>query len=120
MLSTARSFRPLTDEERSGIEVTRLRVATARAGEGIAELSKRSSNDWSVNDTAVYNARVRQPPLRGRRIGQDRGARAVPVSCAGVGRRTTMRQGRSGADLADRRADRSGGGAGDAAPGGSG
>jgi predicted Zn-dependent protease len=55
MLATARSFRPLTAEERSGIEVTRLQVETARAGEGIAELSKRSHNVWSVNDTAVYN-----------------------------------------------------------------
>ena len=36
--------------------MTRLRVETARAGEGIAELSKRSGNEWSVNDTAVYNA----------------------------------------------------------------
>jgi predicted Zn-dependent protease len=56
MLATARSFRPLTSEERNSIEVTRLRVETARAGEGIAELSKRSGNEWSVNDTAVYNA----------------------------------------------------------------
>ena len=66
MLATARSFRPITSEERNSIEVTRLRVETARAGEGIAELSKRSGNEWSVNDTAVYNARVRRPPLRGR------------------------------------------------------
>src|SRR4029453_12657488 len=35
MQSTARSFRPLTDEERTGIEVTRLQVETARAGEGV-------------------------------------------------------------------------------------
>jgi len=56
MLATARSFRTMTDEERRGIEVTRLQVETARAGEGIAELSKRSKNVWSINDTAVYNA----------------------------------------------------------------
>ena len=105
MLATARSFRPLTAEERSGIEVTRLRVETARAGEGIAELSKRSGNEWSVNDTAVYNARVRRPPLRGRRAGQDRGARAVPGSCALVGRRTMMRRSRLLADWLMRRAD---------------
>jgi predicted Zn-dependent protease len=55
MLSTARSFRPITAEESSGIEVTRLQVETARTGEGIAELSKRSHNAWSVNETAVYN-----------------------------------------------------------------
>src|SRR5262249_8330498 len=58
MQSTARSFRPITDEERSGIEVTRLQVEVARAGEGIAELSKRARNVWSINDTAVYNAVV--------------------------------------------------------------
>jgi predicted Zn-dependent protease len=56
MLATARSFRAITAEDRSGIEVTRLQVETARAGEGIAELSERSKNAWSVNDTAVYNA----------------------------------------------------------------
>jgi len=55
LLSTARSFRPLTPEERSRIEVTRLQVETARAGEGFAELSRRSRNVWSINDTAVYN-----------------------------------------------------------------
>jgi len=33
-----------------------VQVETARAGEGIAELSKRSHNVWSINDTAVYNA----------------------------------------------------------------
>jgi predicted Zn-dependent protease len=56
MTATARSFRPITREESSGIEVTRLQVETARAGEGIAELSKRARNVWSINDTAVYNA----------------------------------------------------------------
>jgi predicted Zn-dependent protease len=56
MLSTARSFRPLTEDERRGIQVDRLRIATARAGEDLSALSKRTSNVWSVNDTAVYNA----------------------------------------------------------------
>jgi predicted Zn-dependent protease len=56
MLATARSFRTLTAEDRAGIEVTRLQVEIARSGEGIAELSKRSKNVWSINDTAVYNA----------------------------------------------------------------
>ena len=32
-----------------------MQIETARAGEGIAELSRRSRNVWSVNDTAVYN-----------------------------------------------------------------
>jgi predicted Zn-dependent protease len=56
MLATARSFRPISEDERSGIEVTRVRIATARAGEGLADLSRRTKNVWSVNDTAVYNA----------------------------------------------------------------
>jgi predicted Zn-dependent protease len=55
MLATARSFRVLDAEERRSIQVTRLRVETARAGEGLAELGKRSGNAWSVNDTAVMN-----------------------------------------------------------------
>jgi predicted Zn-dependent protease len=55
MLSTARSFRTLTDDERRRIQVERLRVATARAGEDFTALSKRTANVWSVNDTAVYN-----------------------------------------------------------------
>jgi predicted Zn-dependent protease len=55
MLATARTFRELSAEERRSIEVTRLRVETARAGEGLAELGKRSGNVWSINDTAVMN-----------------------------------------------------------------
>ena len=35
--------------------MTRVQIETARGGEGIAELSRRSRNVWSVNDTAVYN-----------------------------------------------------------------
>lgn len=56
MLSTARSFRRITPEELSGIQVTRLQVETARAGDGLAQVSERSHNVWSINDTAVYNA----------------------------------------------------------------
>ena len=56
LLATARSFRRVTPEETSGIQVTRLQVEMARAGEGLAEVSKRSHNVWSINDTAVYNA----------------------------------------------------------------
>jgi len=56
MLATARSFREINAEERRSIQVTRLRVETARTGEGLAELGKRSGNVWSINDTAVMNA----------------------------------------------------------------
>jgi predicted Zn-dependent protease len=54
MLATARSFRPLTAQERQ-VEVTRLRFAKARAGETLAAFSERTGNTWTVNDTAVYN-----------------------------------------------------------------
>ena len=56
LLATARSFRRVSSEELSGIQVTRLQVETARAGEGLAEISKRSRSVWSINDAAVYNA----------------------------------------------------------------
>lgn len=55
MLATARSFRPLDAEDRQ-VEVIRLRVARAQAGESLAALCERTGNAWSLNDTAVYNA----------------------------------------------------------------
>ncbi len=55
-LSTARSFRSLTEEERNSVYGTKLRIATARPGEGLQALSERSANDWSVIDTAIHNA----------------------------------------------------------------
>jgi predicted Zn-dependent protease len=56
MLSAARSFRPLSEEEIRSIQVTRLRVETARAGESFPELGARAGNLWSPADTAVMNA----------------------------------------------------------------
>ena len=55
MLNTARSFRPLTDEERSRIEATRLRLVTALRGEDLEALARRAGNDWDPTRTAVYN-----------------------------------------------------------------
>jgi predicted Zn-dependent protease len=52
----ARSFRPLTREERAGIQEHRLGVRPARAGEGLAALGARTGNAWSVEQTAVANA----------------------------------------------------------------
>jgi len=54
-LPTARSFRPLTAQERNSIESQRLRLVNARSGEGIDALGKRSNNAWNVPTTAVYN-----------------------------------------------------------------
>ena len=55
LLGTARSFRPLTQEERAGIRSSRMRIATAKAGEGFAALAKRTGNAWDPGTTAVYN-----------------------------------------------------------------
>ncbi len=51
----ARSFRPLTPADRASIRVRRLRLATARAGEGLAEFSRRTGNDWDAQRTAIAN-----------------------------------------------------------------
>jgi len=54
--NTARSFRPLTDEERDSIQSMRLRLATARPGESLEALSQRTSNTWNPSYMAVNNA----------------------------------------------------------------
>jgi predicted Zn-dependent protease len=52
---TAESFRQLRADEREGIHALRLRIASGRAGESLAALSRRSGNRWSVAETAVAN-----------------------------------------------------------------
>ena len=56
--STARSFRPLTREERASIELSRLDVVEARAGEDLAALGERTGNSWDPLRTAVLNGRM--------------------------------------------------------------
>jgi predicted Zn-dependent protease len=53
---TAKSFRRLTPAERARVRETRLRVVAARKGETLAELSDRTENAWSRDETAVANA----------------------------------------------------------------
>ena len=53
--SAARSFRPLSPEERLQIAGQRLRIVSAQAGESLTELTLRTRNDWSVQKTAVMN-----------------------------------------------------------------
>jgi predicted Zn-dependent protease len=53
---TARSFQPLDADERGRFQDTRLRIATARGSETLAELSRRTGNTWSLEETAVMNA----------------------------------------------------------------
>ncbi|MEE8580047.1 MAG: M48 family metalloprotease [Myxococcota bacterium] len=62
--SFARSFRPLQAGELEKIDELRLRVAVAREGEGLAELSRRTGNEWGLNQTAVMNGLVSSDTLR--------------------------------------------------------
>ena len=52
---TAGSFRRLASEERSGIRPVRLRIAEARAGETLADLGRRTGNQWDARETALAN-----------------------------------------------------------------
>ncbi len=53
--TAARTFRPLTDEERNSVEVLHLRVVHALEGEDIPALSQRTGNAWPPGRTAVLN-----------------------------------------------------------------
>jgi predicted Zn-dependent protease len=53
--TTARTFRPLSEEERSSIQVLRLRLVQAQGGESLAELGKRAGNAWDPTRTSVLN-----------------------------------------------------------------
>ena len=52
---TALSLRPLTGEERDSFTGLRLRLATAMAGESLADLSQRTGNQWALAYTAMVN-----------------------------------------------------------------
>lgn len=55
MLSTARSFRPLTEQERTKISGSQIHLVTANAGETLEELGSRSGNTWNISALAAYN-----------------------------------------------------------------
>ena len=55
MLSTTRSFRPLTSAQRSEIHGTRLELVKALPGEDLEAIDHRSGNAWDISTTAVYN-----------------------------------------------------------------
>jgi predicted Zn-dependent protease len=66
---TALSFRPLTADELASIRETRLRIVSARTGETLAQLSKRTRNKWDPKTTAVINGvKVDQPLKEGQLI----------------------------------------------------
>ncbi|HME71491.1 MAG TPA: M48 family metalloprotease [Myxococcota bacterium] len=55
VLVTMRSFRPLSEEDRHSITAMRLRVATARPGEDLAALGRRTNSAWDSTTAAVFN-----------------------------------------------------------------
>ena len=55
ILNFARSFRPLPPELLDTITETRLRIARARAGETLGQLSQRTGNVWDLQTTSVMN-----------------------------------------------------------------
>jgi predicted Zn-dependent protease len=61
--AAAESLRPLSAEERAGLRERRLRVVEAEAGEGLAELGRRTGNRWSLEETAVANGIERDARL---------------------------------------------------------
>jgi hypothetical protein len=55
MLNTARSFRPLSSEQRSEIHETRLHLVTALPGDDLEAIDQRSDNAWDISTMAMYN-----------------------------------------------------------------
>jgi predicted Zn-dependent protease len=53
--ATGSSFRPLTAAERAGIKEQRIRIVTARAGETLDALARRTGSVWSKEEVAVAN-----------------------------------------------------------------
>ncbi len=53
--AVGQSFAALGSERRAGIRESRLRIRQALAGESLAELSRRTGNRWSLEETAVAN-----------------------------------------------------------------
>jgi predicted Zn-dependent protease len=59
----AASFGALPASERARIHGLRLAVVTARGGESLAELGRRTGNAWSLDETAVANGLARDVRL---------------------------------------------------------
>jgi predicted Zn-dependent protease len=63
------SFHDLTPAERASVKVTRLRIVQVLPGETLADVSRRTGNQWDVKTTAVMNGVEENGPLRaGQRI----------------------------------------------------
>jgi predicted Zn-dependent protease len=63
--NAALSLRPLTDVERGSVTGKRLRIAAARQGERLENLSARSGNVWSPAYTALVNGLDAEAALDG-------------------------------------------------------
>jgi predicted Zn-dependent protease len=59
----AASFRPLSEADRQRARPLRLRVVSARGGETLAELGRRTGNGWKPAETAVANELDPAAPL---------------------------------------------------------
>jgi predicted Zn-dependent protease len=55
MLSTTRSFRSLSEEDRLKISGNQIHLVTAQPGETLEELGRRSGNTWNISTLAAYN-----------------------------------------------------------------
>ncbi|MDJ0848272.1 MAG: M48 family metalloprotease [Myxococcota bacterium] len=53
--NVARSFRPLSPSQLASIRETRIQIVQANEGETFAELSRRTNNEWNLQETAVMN-----------------------------------------------------------------
>ncbi len=66
---TAQSFRSLSWSEKNSFKEHRLEIATARSGETLAALSRRTGNTWALDKTAVANNLSQNDRLRaGQRV----------------------------------------------------
>lgn len=54
-LVAARSFSPLTEEERNSITGMHIRIAIATEGEDLQSIAERTGNGWTPQETAVFN-----------------------------------------------------------------
>jgi len=54
----------MSKRERDGIKVRHLSSVAARAGEGLASVSKRSGNAWTLAETAIANGFPKDVRLR--------------------------------------------------------
>ena len=61
---TAFSFRPMTRKEKASITETRLRIVSARRGETLAALSRRTGNQWDSETTSVMNGLRKDQQLK--------------------------------------------------------